>query len=470
MRHLVLVCVASISAASFADTIYLGLYLKGNQIGYSSYASTPCKLAGKPALRNDSRTVVDAGLMGSSMSVTMDSTTWTTPAGSPVKMLFDMESGGRSSKLVASFSGKSVLLDVSNGGVKTKLTLPLPTNAPVVDDPLDMVSHAGLKVGDSKSFYVLDSSTASLMKNTVHVVGSVKASIHGKAQTAKLIRLSDDRSATDVYVNRKWDILRVDGPMGIVMYPVSKATALKKTASYSASTDLSLSTSITPDKSIDDPSHLARLKLKIVGDNIGAVPSDEYQTASRIPGGWSLDIHPPKLADGSAKAISRLGAGKEEWLKPSLYIPCESNLFKALAAKIVQPKTDIQAAAAAIQGYVFRNMRPNAGIGVLRDATEVLSSKEGVCRDYATLTVTLLRAAGIPARLAGGLVSWDGTFYYHAWAEAWDGTRWFGVDSTTDDPQISASHIKLGEGNIETAFSFTFLDHARIQILEARKE
>jgi len=44
------------------------------------------------------------------------------------------------------------------------------------------------------------------------------------------------------------------------------------------------------------------------------------------------------------------------------------------------------------------------------------------------------------------------------------------VDSTTDRAQISASHIKLGEGNIEDAFSFNFLDKAKIEILEADKE
>jgi hypothetical protein len=80
-----------------------------------------------------------------------------------------------------------------------------------------------------------------------------------------------------------------------------------------------------------------------------------------------------------------------------------------------------------------------------------------------------MRSAGIPARLASGLVNWDGNFYYHAWVEIWDGSRWLGMDSTTPEPQISAAHVKLSDGNVEQAFTFTFLDKVKIEVMEARR-
>jgi transglutaminase-like putative cysteine protease len=144
--------------------------------------------------------------------------------------------------------------------------------------------------------------------------------------------------------------------------------------------------------------------------------------------------------------------------------------MKTLAAKIVGEKQDVVSASLAIRRWVFDQMRPNAGIGVLRDAREVLQSREGVCRDYAILTATLLRSAGIPARVASGLVNWDGTFYYHAWAEAWTGSGWLGLDSTSKVDQITPAHVKLGEGSVEEAFTFTFLDKVKIELLETRKD
>ena len=76
----------------------------------------------------------------------------------------------------------------------------------------------------------------------------------------------------------------------------------------------------------------------------------------------------------------------------------------------------------------------------------------------------------MPSRLASGLVSLDGEFYYHAWAEVWDGARWVGVDSTTANDQISAAHIKLADGNVNTAFAFMMLDRVKMEVLETSRK
>jgi transglutaminase-like putative cysteine protease len=114
-------------------------------------------------------------------------------------------------------------------------------------------------------------------------------------------------------------------------------------------------------------------------------------------------------------------------------------------------------------------MRPNAGIGVLRDAGEVLKTKEGVCRDYAVLTAAILRAGKVPSRLASGLLYMDGQYFYHAWVEVWDGTHWVGVDSTRPADHVGAGHLKLAQGNVEDAFSFTYLGGAKVEVLNVRR-
>ena len=121
-------------------------------------------------------------------------------------------------------------------------------------------------------------------------------------------------------------------------------------------------------------------------------------------------------------------------------------------------------AAQKIRREVYGYMKPNAGIGVLRDAFEVFQTKEGVCRDCAVLTAALMRAVGIPTRLATGLVTWDGTFYYHAWVEVWDGSQWIGMDSAAPSDRISAGHVKLSEGNVDRAFVFPVLGRAKLAV------
>jgi transglutaminase-like putative cysteine protease len=140
----------------------------------------------------------------------------------------------------------------------------------------------------------------------------------------------------------------------------------------------------------------------------------------------------------------------------------------ALAKKIVGSTTDTAKAAEKIRSHVNSIMTPDAGIGILRDANEVLKTRVGVCRDYAILTATLCRAAKLPTKLASGLVSFDGTFYYHAWVEVFTGTKWVPYDSIPSAPEFSATHVKLSEGNVDTAFAFTVLSGAKIEVLEQK--
>ena len=55
----------------------------------------------------------------------------------------------------------------------------------------------------------------------------------------------------------------------------------------------------------------------------------------------------------------------------------------------------------------------------LPSAREVLRTRVGDCNEHTALYVALARALGIPARIAVGLVSVRGAFYYHAWPEVY---------------------------------------------------
>ncbi len=157
------------------------------------------------------------------------------------------------------------------------------------------------------------------------------------------------------------------------------------------------------------------------------------------------------------------------WIQPGLHIASNDPTLKKRAIQILGKETSPILGAKRLGIAVNKMMNPNAGIGVLRDATEILLTREGVCRDYAILTASLLRAAKIPAQLVSGLVYHNNAFYYHAWVESWDGKEWFGIDSTRSDLAVTPGHIKLAQGSVEDAFLFTFLDQTRVQVLRTTK-
>ena len=74
---------------------------------------------------------------------------------------------------------------------------------------------------------------------------------------------------------------------------------------------------------------------------------------------------------------------------------------------------------------------------------------EGDCNEHSVLYAALARAAGLPTRVAAGIVYLDGAFLYHAWNEVWLGERWVAVDPTFDQFPADATHIKLVEGGPE---------------------
>jgi hypothetical protein len=465
MKFVLIAGLALLSAFGRADTEYLGLYLNGSKIGYSSFSSSNVTLSGKRMTRSDSKSVMDASLLGTPVSIEMYASTLADSNGKPVKMSFTTSSGGRSQVVDATFGTKTVAISIDNSGQKSTRTLSLPSGS-IVDDPVALVVAGKLKPGTTRTVYVLDPMTIAFLKNDVKVVGPTKIIVNGKTNQTTLLEVTDPRTVTKIYLTAKGAIVRIDAALGIVMLPVSKAVALAPPGEYAPTKDLAFATSLKASKPIEDPTSLRSLRIRFEAKNVKSIPSGDFQTASKTGDSWIVEIHPPKILPGGSIPITQAAKEKPDWVKASLDIPSRSPTFVNLAKKIVGQETDVDSASLLIQHWVHSQMKPNAGIGVLRDAGEVLKTKEGVCRDYAILTVTLLRAAGIPARLASGIVNWDGSFYYHAWAEAWDGARWIGLDSTQDLDQISAAHVKLGEGNVDQAFVFSLLDAAKIEILD----
>ncbi|MCR2810470.1 MULTISPECIES: transglutaminase-like domain-containing protein [unclassified Microbacterium] len=96
--------------------------------------------------------------------------------------------------------------------------------------------------------------------------------------------------------------------------------------------------------------------------------------------------------------------------------------------------------------YVTGSSLPTDG------ATQTLLARQGVCRDYAHLTVALLRALNVPARVvsvyAPGLFPMD----FHAVAEAWVNDGWHVVDATTLAPRSTLVRIATGRDAADSAF------------------
>jgi hypothetical protein len=445
---------------------YFTIWMQGSKIGYSSFSTSPSTYKGKPAEKSSTKTELKVGLIGSSVEMSISSETISV-SGKPVQMHFNQSSAGRTQVMDAWFEPSGIRVEVNNNGAKSKQTLEIPKDGVVIDDPVAEFALKPQAIGTSKLFYILDPSTVSLVKNTAKLLGKREIDIQGVKTTANAILIEDTRMNTTVYTSGKGDIVKVTTTIGMDMIPSTKAEALGKSGT-GTQPDFAALMSIKPSVAIREPMKLSNLKIRLNADNMPTIPNDSQQAARKEAGQWLVNVKPTQLSSAKSISISAAKGQKPDWVRASHLIPSNTPRFVKLAKEIVGKKTDVRSASLAIRKFVNSKMTPNAGIGVLRDASEVLTAKEGVCRDYAILTTSLCRAANIPARLASGLVNFDGNFYYHAWVEVWTGYDWLGLDSVPESDFFTASHVKLSQGNVNQAFTFTILSNAKMEVLEQR--
>jgi hypothetical protein len=439
-------------------TTYFALSMNGARVGYARYQSHKTSYHGHPAKQTASLTRLSVAMEGQSMDLEVTGTSIFNLAGKPLEMKVVTKSGGKIQTLLAHFRGQTVDVTANNDGAIAHRQLKVPAGSLVTDDPISAFLGQQTR---SNQFLLLDPTTVTLVRNSVQPGKPRKFG----ATMARSFKIIDPRALTEVFLDDQNRIIEVDAPLGIIMRPTTKIEAMRAATSRA---DIESDSKIQPTGS--EPSdffHVSHVKLAVTTkSDLSSLQSDDHETIRKDGEGWVIDVHPPKVKVPAHATISEAAKAAKTWTEPDLYVPSSSTRFRTLAQKIVGSQTDVGKAAQAIQTYVYSTLRGDAGMGLLRDANDVLNSKRGVCRDYAILTTTLLRAARIPSRLATGLVSWDGPFYYHAWTEYFNGTHWIGLDSTTNDPQISAAHVKLATGTVEQAFLPLFLESPSLKWLE----
>jgi transglutaminase-like putative cysteine protease len=141
---------------------------------------------------------------------------------------------------------------------------------------------------------------------------------------------------------------------------------------------------------------------------------------------------------------------RDIYLRPSRY--AESDRLLPVARREFGGLTGIEQVNA-VSAYVNNHLRYVPGSSRFTDGSvETLLAGAGVCRDYAHLTVSLLRGLDVPARLvavyAPGLSPMD----FHAVTEAWVDGRWYVVDGTQLAPRQSLLRISTGRDAADTAF------------------
>ncbi|WP_425437638.1 transglutaminase-like domain-containing protein [Melittangium boletus] len=216
---------------------------------------------------------------------------------------------------------------------------------------------------------------------------------------------------------------------------------------------------------------LTRVVLpRLLPEEAKGIPGQVKLVMENLPEKFQQDTYRQKYqaqADGKVLVTLSARAPEPKALKPrplkdpeggknletSIIIESDNPRIRELAEQLVGPEKDAYTAAKAIVAWVAQNLKKDYGASADR-ATDVLRQRKGDCTEHSLLTVSLLRAAGIPARRVDGviyMVNQDGVpaLYWHEWVEAFVG-EWTQMDPTFDQAVADATHFGVGqEGNAE---------------------
>lgn len=155
------------------------------------------------------------------------------------------------------------------------------------------------------------------------------------------------------------------------------------------------------------------------------------------------------ISDSADTDISVIPDSIKVYLEPEQLIQSRESEIVRLAHEIVKDEKNKKTAAELINQWVYTNIKKEYSPEI-SNALTTLRARKGDCGEHSALAVALLRATGIPARIASGVVYWpEGKgFAYHAWVEVYLG-RWVQMDPTWNETAANATHIMLTNEGVE---------------------
>jgi transglutaminase-like putative cysteine protease len=214
-----------------------------------------------------------------------------------------------------------------------------------------------------------------------------------------------------------------------------------------------VNTFVKPDKTISRARQSTRAVF-VVSDPeaLPDLPSTGAQSVERIDA-KSARITVTRSSTAPAPAADSTDPA---FTTASTMIDSNDEKIRSLATRALENAADKPAAERAelLRRFAHSYIRSkNLGVG-FASASEVAQNRSGDCSEHGVFTAALLRAAGIPSRVASGLIYADAfagsqdIFGYHMWTQALievDGQpRWIDLDATLpNDTPFDATHITL---------------------------
>ncbi len=267
-----------------------------------------------------------------------------------------------------------------------------------------------------------------------------------------------------IWSNEQGMIIKEVSPSGITLY--SQAKDIAKDPSERVLFDYTSLPYMKSNKILPDTETLTHLKLKISGVTLdpGLYKDSTVSLDNNILKIEKTDTE--KLKAGTyALPYNKDDLGK--YLKPDKWVMSEHKTVLDNAHNmVILEKNDAFRMARYLTSNLYFTVN-SIPTFILSDSLEIFDTRIGDYLGRSVMFASFARASGLPTRLIGGLVYFDGFFYFHTWPEAWLG-QWIPVDPSLAQFPADVTHIPIKEGTLHEITSIVDgLKNIRVEILEA---
>jgi transglutaminase-like putative cysteine protease len=429
-----------------------GVYYRGEKIGFTVTQTLP-KDAGFE-LEEDGR--LQMSLLGATTPVTIRTTAQVGRDSSLRSFELTLDPGTGPTKVRGEISGRLLTLDITTPegsgvrarGFRTRTEERQLADAPVLSLTLPRrLANGGLVPGSRHRWTIIDPATLNIAPVVIDVGNREVVRSADRSIPAFRVEVEIAGLRTTSWVTDTGEVVREQSPLGLVTVRETAESARAMAVPERVRTEMVEAAAVVPvaRQPIDQPRDVRRLRLRLEGVGLS---SGDLRGAGQSVHGDVVEIE-------DARSL-RAGRGDPEaprYLAAEPFIESDAPEVRAEGDLAVRGVTGARDRAERLTRYVNSILEKKPTVS-LPSALEVLRTRIGDCSEHTVLYVAMARALGIPARIAAGLVSVHGVFYYHAWAEVYlaeggDRGLWLPVDPTLNEFPADATHLRLVRGGLE---------------------
>lgn len=415
---------------------WFGIYQQGKKIGYAYTRIRP--EAETYHLYEESE--LDILALGSVQRVRTIINSYTTRNFLLKYFDFTMHSGMTTMIVKGAVLGRKLVLDIETGGQTRTERIPL-VNPPYLSPNIKpAILLMGLEQGKQYRFPLFNPATMSTEEASISVESKERIKIGDTEQTIYKLKESFQGMETTSWLTQDGETLKEESALGYVLLKETMAEAKKRDKGGPIVDIISL-TMIASDP-IRESSRVRHLRARLKG---AALQGFHLDGDRQILKEDVIEVH----ADDVPAVYKLPYSGKEQagYLLPNALIQSDDKKIIDQSRKILSGEKDAHDVAKKLNEWVYKTIRKKPVVSI-PSALEVLKQREGDCNEHTALFTALARAAGIPTRMAAGIVYLENGFYYHAWPEVWLG-QWMAVDPTFNQFPADATHIRFITGNLD---------------------